>query len=419
VILVVHDGHGPLRGSEHVMLTLLDNVDPGQFRWVVLTNQPEFADATRSRGIPTEFHPFRMLFVEGLNRGDLADFLRFSALATRIVRRYGVSLIHVNNGGTCAWMVAVAIWCRLPLLVHLHAIWSARMQVLLGMHHADRIVGVSQHAIRKFQTDPVARHRTRVIYNGVSLARAPQQNRAEAKQELGIPADNVAVAVIGSLVPGKRVDVAIDALRLLPDDVSRRTTLVVIGEGPQDAALKARAQGLPVCFTGHRDDVPALLQNAIDMVVVTSASEALNLTLLEAAAAGLPRIASNVGGTAEAVAHEVGGLLVPAGDPAALAEAMARVIRDPDLALRYGAAAKASARQEFGVEQFLQRFTTLYQETVAERPPPAIIRIGRVIRSLGFQLTSRVRSRVFRTNPLQTVGTVAVAISLIHLAGSA
>jgi glycosyltransferase involved in cell wall biosynthesis len=411
-ILLVHDGHGPLRGSEHVISQLFDNIDATRFCWVVLTNHKEFAGLARSRGIPTEEHPFRMLFVDGLSLRDLRDFVRFARLAVRIMRAYAISLVHVNNGGSCAWVMPAALRCRLPVIVHLHSMWSARMQFILGMHHADRIVGVSQISLRHFASDPVASRRTRVIYNGVQRSSAAVRDRAAAKRELGLPSDSVIIGVIGALLRDKHVDIAIEALRLLPADLPRQPAFLVVGSGPELETLKAQASGLLVFFIGQRDDVPDLLRNVIDIVALPSATESLNLVLLEAAAAGVPRVASNVGGVPESIIDGVGGLLVPPGDAAALSNAIASLIRDPEKARRLGTAGQTRILREFSFERFVTSFDSLYNEMLKIELPSVGGRLIQVLRSVSFQLGSRVRTRLMGDRG-RGIGIVAMAASFV------
>jgi glycosyltransferase involved in cell wall biosynthesis len=116
--------------------------------------------------------------------------------------------------------------------------------------------------------------------------------------------------------------------------------LLIAGEGPLDAELRhqARTAGVAVGFLGTRDDVPALLA-AADVVVVPSAWEGQPLIVQEALRAGRPLVATRVGGIAELTGDD-GALLIPPGDPAALAAAVTRLLEDPEAAARLAAAAR-------------------------------------------------------------------------------
>lgn len=264
-ILLVHDGHGPLRGSEAVAFSLFDGIDRQRYRWVVLTNHAEFAAGCRERGIFAEFLAFRMLFTKGFCLHDLIDLVRFSALGVRVIRREKISLVHLSNGGSCSWMAPSAWLCRVPTLVHVHAHWSRKMRFILGLHLADVIVGVSKSVLAGFQRDLVPAGRLKVIYSGLDrLAGMPQDRQAARAKFVDDPKD-VVIAVVAALVDVKRVDIAIEAVRLLPSDLISQTRLLIIGDGLDRATLEKRAEGLRVTFTGHRNDVHELLLNVVEV----------------------------------------------------------------------------------------------------------------------------------------------------------
>ena len=388
-VLLVDVGHGPIRGADQVTLALIDGIDPARYRFVLLTSHLALAEACRARGVPVEFHPVRMLFAPRFRLRDLLDLERFARLAARLIRAHDVALIHSVNGSSCVWLFPAALWCRVPLLAHIHNYWSRRMRLLIGAHLADRIVGVAEGVMRGFRNDPVAARRLSIIYSGFDELTAPAMDRTAARAEFALGDDRVVAALIGYLVSLKRGDVAIAAIRALPPDVAARATLLMVGDGPERAVWEAQAAGLPVRFIGQRDDVHHLLRNVIDMVILPSDSEAFSIVLLEAAAAGLPRIGSNVGGIPESIRHGVDGMIVPVGDAAALASAIATLVRDRALALHYGKAARARLQAEFSVAGFLGRFTAIYDELTASAPPSCCARVSTAVRSTWFQITSR------------------------------
>ena len=227
------------------------------------------------------------------------------------------------------------------------------MRLLIGVHCADRIVGVCEGIMRGFRNDPISAARTSVIYNGLDELTAPVVDRATARAAFGLGPERVVIALIGYLVALKRGDVAIAAMRALPPDVAARATLLIVGDGPERAAWEAQAAGLPVLFTGQREDVHHLLRNVIDIVILPSDSEAFSIVLLEAAAAGLPRVGSNVGGIPESILRRRGWVDCSGwrrggavgGDRDAGARSGA--------GRRYGEAARVRLRAEFSVAGFL------------------------------------------------------------------
>jgi glycosyltransferase involved in cell wall biosynthesis len=128
--------------------------------------------------------------------------------------------------------------------------------------------------------------------------------------------------------------------------------------------LQQRANGLgigdSVRFMGFRRDIADLLA-CLDVFVLSSFSEGLSLTLLEAAAMGLPVVATRVGGNPEVVQHEQTGLLVPSDVPEAMASALARLLQDPSERLRLGNQGRESYREHFTLSAMLRQYTTLYR----------------------------------------------------------
>jgi glycosyltransferase involved in cell wall biosynthesis len=172
---------------------------------------------------------------------------------------------------------------------------------------------------------------------------------------------------VGRLSPEKDVATLLRATAIV---VRREPSfrLLIAGDGPCAAELRDLAGALGVRgrveFLGEVRDVPGLLRRA-GVFVLPSLSEGLALTVLEAMACGLPVVATKVGGTSEAVLEGETGLLVPAGDPRALADALLRVCRDATLARTLGAAGRARAHQHFDARVMVQRYESLYNEVLA------------------------------------------------------
>jgi glycosyltransferase involved in cell wall biosynthesis len=147
---------------------------------------------------------------------------------------------------------------------------------------------------------------------------------------------------------------------------------LVVGDGGSKPELEehARRLGLErrIVFTGFRSDIPDLLSEAA-ISVLPSLSEGTSNTLLESMAAGIPVVATRVGGNPEVVEDGVSGLLVPPRDSAALAAAMARLLEDPDLALRLGRAGMRRVSELFSIDGSVHQTEHLYQRLVDGKGP--------------------------------------------------
>ena len=198
--------------------------------------------------------------------------------------------------------------------------------------------------------------RTFVIHTGIDATSRPRARPGE-----GVPA----IVSVGRFQAPKDAASLVRALALLGGE--HRAALV--GDGPDRAAAVAEARRLgveeAVVFEGERDDVPEILASS-HIFVLSSRSEALPVSILEAMAAGLPVVATRVGGVPELVVDGETGLLVPAGDTRALADALQRLVDDPDLRARLGAAGRARVEEHFRLDSFLEAHRNLYGRTLAE-----------------------------------------------------
>jgi glycosyltransferase involved in cell wall biosynthesis len=192
---------------------------------------------------------------------------------------------------------------------------------------------------------------------------------AEVKRALGIGADEAVLGMVSVLRPGKGHRLAIEAMRCLaPTHPNLR--LVIAGDGPARPSLEAAARGLgkQIVFAGHRDDVPRFL-DAVDVMVHPSEYEALPTVLLEAMAASVPIVATDVGGIPEIVAHGETGLLVPAcPTPEVLAAAVTALLDDHDVRSRFAARSRQRFATEFDAAHWAERLRRVYVDAIARVP---------------------------------------------------
>jgi glycosyltransferase involved in cell wall biosynthesis len=170
-----------------------------------------------------------------------------------------------------------------------------------------------------------------------------------------LPKDRPLVGNVARLAPQKDHATLIEAARLLPE-----ARFAIVGEGELRAELERRARGLTVVFTGARDDVPDLLAS-FDVFALPSLYEGLCVVVIEAQAAGVPVVATPVGGIRETVVDGETGLLVPPRDPPALAAAIRRLLDDRPAAEVMAAEAKRRVRARFSIERMVEETLALYE----------------------------------------------------------
>ena len=221
------------------------------------------------------------------------------------------------------------------------AVWSERLAAPLSA----AIIAVSDHD-RTLSTRLRVTKRARTIYNALSGGTHVDPSAAR-RTPSGEERERVRVLMVARFVPQKNQALLLRAAASLPE-----TELWLIGDGPGLPEARALATELGmqerVWFAGSRSDVNDLLSSG-DIFCLCSHYEGLPISILEAMRAGLPVVASDVGGVAEAVLHERTGLVVPHDDVAHWRLALTRLLDDPALRRQYG---------EAGREQFLAAFTT-------------------------------------------------------------
>ncbi|MFB7617415.1 glycosyltransferase family 4 protein [Kitasatospora sp. NPDC056181] len=240
--------------------------------------------------------------------------------------------VYVSIGDPRHWTASPLRRLRTGVLLHRAAAVTAL---------ADEARAVLQDRFRlpagKVRTIPNARAADRY-----PPADGPADRRA-ARHALGLPADGLLVAWIGAIAPEKRLDLALDALDRLPD-----VRLAVAGDGPLRTALEQHPAAARAHFLGTLAD-PAPLYRAADALLLTSDSEGVPGVLIEAALAGLPAVATDVGWVRSVVQDGRTGALTAPGDPLALAEALAKVLAGDRAALGAAAREHALAHSELGV----------------------------------------------------------------------
>ena len=201
------------------------------------------------------------------------------------------------------------------------------------------------------------------IYNGVDTQRYVGGDRADARQALGIPVDWTVAGTVGRLDPVKDQACLIRAFARAAGEA--KSVLVIVGDGPcreQLATLvKELAIGDRVRLLGERNDIPLILR-ALDVFVLSSIGEGISNAILEAMAAGLPVIATRVGGNVELVRDAFTGRLIEPRRPEALAEALSAYFDDPVLARAHGAAGRERVATDFGLDRMLAEYMSLYRK---------------------------------------------------------
>jgi glycosyltransferase involved in cell wall biosynthesis len=240
----------------------------------------------------------------------------------------------------------------------------------LLLSRRDRVVGVGG-AVRQalIVNEGLPSRRVGVLYNGIDVdafaaAANTSGSRTDARQTLGVGPDDFVLLQVARLDYLKDHATALRTLAgVLPQLPNAR--LVLVGDGPERPAIEATIRDLnlgdAVRLAGQRGDVDRLLP-AADLFLLSSTSEGIPLTVIEAMAAGLPVVATDVGGLREVVDDDRTGLLAPAKGDTALAEHVLRLAADPDLRRTMGIAGRARAKQYFDESRMADEYRRNYRE---------------------------------------------------------
>ncbi len=303
------------------------------------------------------------------------DWLTFKELRKEI-RDFRPHVVHTHTAKAGFLGRSAAFLEKVPIVVHtfhghlLHGYFSSFKTLLFTITErflarlSTALVSVGERVRNDLVNAKIGRLEQYVVVPpGVKLGAIPEQDRA--RKQLDISLETPVVLFVGRLTSVKRPDRLINSMFLLLESVPN-AVLIIAGEGDLSLHTRELAKNLgdSVRFLGWQDDVERLYA-AADIVVLCSDNEGMPVTLIEAASAGLPAVATDVGSTGEVVAHQKTGLLVGKSDTA-LAEGVRILLEDRDLLKSMGFAAKVRAEKHFGIEKLIFGYSELYKSLLAQ-----------------------------------------------------
>ena len=353
-------------GMEMGVVKLVNGLDAARVRSSICSTTPAGAEikALVQSSVP----------IFELSRRAGTD-LRFVRDLYRLFKRERPDVVHTHAWGTLLEGLLAARAAGVPIVVHgehgtLQLRGYQRRLQRMAWSAADRVLSVSSKlAERMSAATGFAAARITTIRNGVHVARFQPIDRREARRALGIP-ERPTVGTVGRLVAVKDQATLVDAVAEL-QRTGLAATLVIAGDGPERAALdaRARAAGVDLRLLGYRADVEQVM-GAMDVFVLSSVSEGLSNTILEAMAAARPVVATRVGGAEEMIEDGVTGVLVPPSNADAMAAALGRVLGAADAGAAMGAAARRRVETEFTLSGMMGRYEQLYAEVAAAKGLP-------------------------------------------------
>ncbi|MCG7879188.1 MAG: glycosyltransferase family 4 protein [Candidatus Thiodiazotropha taylori] len=256
----------------------------------------------------------------------------------QVVRKRAIDIIHTHDFRSNIYGLICARSQRLPLVSTCHGWisnnWKGRLytaidKYLLRFH--DQIIVVSDVMKKRLERSGIQSDKIHVINNALVINDYEiKRENSKFRNELNISKDKKIIASIGRLSPEKRQDIFLSAAKYLVGK-NRDLIFLIVGVGPEEDELRALANELGisdnVIFSGYRNDMVDIY-NGIDLVVQSSNTEGMPNVVLESLLMGVPVIATNVGGTAQIVQHNVNGVLIESEDLSALEYALEEYINN-------------------------------------------------------------------------------------------
>lgn len=328
----------------------------------------------------------------GVDVDVIAERFRFDPRVitslSRLVERRVPDIIQTHNVKSHFLLRRSCLWRRHPWIAFHHGYTTTDLKMRAYNHldrwslrAAARVVTMNEEFAHQLAQSGVPAERIRVVHNSIDAERVQDVDDETARalrQTLKLSANDRVVLVVGRLSREKgHTDLVIAFNHLLRANPDLSARLVVVGSGPEQSRVEETARSLGIAgritFTGQVKDVRPYYSIA-DVLAIPSHSEGSPNMLLEAMAAGVPAVATSVGGVPEIVTHNESALLVNARDPRAMAESIARVMIDKKLAYEITRNARDLVMTQYSPESRLRALAEIYGEVV---PGAAPVKVNR------------------------------------------
>ena len=346
LLLDDHEISGEVGGGQFARLSLYGRLDRSRFEPVLLTSiDGRLAEMAKARGIRVEIEPINLGF-DWFDRESIAAYpsqlprlakhvLGASLRLKEVIRRLQPAILHPNENLSRLVASAASPFVECSCVTHVDNLfsdtWVDRFVCELWAHSFDHLVPVSQEAAAPFErTFARTDDRMTVIPEAIEPEDFLGLDSGYVRDEFSVPPESILISSVGRLVELKRQDWLIRAVAALDETLRSEVCVLLVGDGPNLQSLRKLADSLGVSesirFTGHRDDVPAILSET-DLSVLCSRTEACPRVVIESLAAGCSVIATDVGNVRHMLADGRFGRIVTSGQPAEFIEVFRETVR--------------------------------------------------------------------------------------------
>ncbi|MCK5544931.1 MAG: GT4 family glycosyltransferase PelF, partial [Desulfobulbaceae bacterium] len=354
-------------GLEIMVVNLLERLDRSRYRPSICCYD---SLGSLSQGLSE-----KGIGVHLLKRRPGIDYFHPFKLA-RYLKKSKIKILHLHNPTALFYGTLAGKIAGTPCIIYTEHgrdfSSSIKVRIANGLlcKMVDKIVVVAECGKRYLvEHEGVNEKKIIKIYNGIDSQRFGRIHNSELiRRELGIANDQPVIGTVARLDPIKNHACLIRAMKFIVTRLPS-VVLLIIGDGPLKPELEGLTADLKlqnnIKFLGARSDIAELL-SMLDVFVLSSFSEGLSLTLIEACAAAKPIVTTDVGGNAEIVEHECNGLLVPSDQPETLAKAILEILSDREKIKRMGEMGRKQFEEKFTLDVMVKKYEDLYESCLCQ-----------------------------------------------------
>jgi glycosyltransferase involved in cell wall biosynthesis len=295
----------------------------------------------------------------------------------RLVKKLGINIIHTHGykSDISSLVAGIGLGIRRVATVHGFISTDTKLKIynrldIKALRFFDRVITVNNPQRLFLIKNGISPDRLRVVHNGVDCSEFSRiRIRTDIKKDLEIDGANPVILYLGRLTKEKGLPVLLEAFRRVLQEIPS-TRLLVAGSGPLEMEVKEHARLLvidkAIGFLGFRTDTVDLL-GAADVLALSSETEGIPVCVLEAMSMEVPVVATAVGGTPEILENGKEGILVPPGDSRAFAEALLRILKNPEDGRVMGGNGRKRVLKDFSFSNIIHDIEAVYEEMMKEK----------------------------------------------------
>jgi len=369
-ILFINYGNNWIRGQELCLVNLLKNIDKAKYNPIVICNAAELKMLLDKIGVNTILTDLPEVSYDGkYTKVEIFRYIKKLVYIVKVVKKNNVKLIYSNSGLPAQLGYPLSRLFSIPLITHIHSPYDRRYAWMWFFKFSDIVIFVS-NVTKNLMESKVRFRQTLLVYNGIDtnkFAPASSDNRS-LRNSYGINDDEVVIGQIGSLITRKGVDLLLKSFAALTQK-HVNIKLMIVGDGSERNALQDLSRDLlvddRVIFVGDVTNTEVYYSRVFDINVLASRSEALPLTLLEAAACGLPNIGSRVGGIPEIIDNDITGYIFDKENVDQLSKSLDILIHNKRLREKMGEAGRNKIITTFSLKEYVSKIEKTINECLA------------------------------------------------------